>query len=89
MTIGYRWTLADNDGDGGVANDVEDVCRALTATLRDTYGQEDPETLARLLTGSWGPLRHTMLTDGTSATQTSGGRWQGSAGPITVELWCL
>jgi hypothetical protein len=100
MTVGYKWRLAGrelaggnkrvdgSDGDG-VADAVQDVSDALTAALRRTYGQGDPEVLARVLTGVWGPLRHTMLTDGVTATQTAGGSWKGSAGPITVELWCL
>lgn len=100
MTVGYKWRLAGRelaggnkrveacDGDG-VADAVQDVTDALTAALRRTYGREDPETLAKLLTAYWGPLRHTMQTDGVTATRSAGGRWRGSAGPISVELWCL
>lgn len=101
MSISYRWVIKGHEiahgvrgGDegcsgDGVAEDVEAVCTALTAAIRTHYGFRGPEALARVLTAYWGPLRHQALTDGVSATQKAGGHWKGSAGPITVELWCL
>lgn len=100
MSIGYTWRIAGRDlgggtclgttcGSEGVAKDVQAVSDALTAAIRCAYKGEDPETLARVLTAYWGPLRHTLLTDGVTATQTGGGTWTSTAGPITVKLWCL
>jgi hypothetical protein len=95
-SIGFTWRIAGHALGGGtcqdsegVAKDVQAVSDALTAAIRCTYGSEDPETLARVLTAYWGPLRHSLLTDGATATQESGGSWASTAGPITVKLWCL
>lgn len=100
MAISYKWVIAGRElahgqkGDApcdgeGVAEDVEAVSTALTRAIRLAYARENPETVARVLTAYWGPLRHRMLTDGVTATRSGGGHWQSSAGPISVELWCL
>jgi hypothetical protein len=98
-SIGYTWringwemaggTKPDTCSSDGVANTADDVSAAVTAAIRRTYGEERPEVLARVLTDYWGPLRHSLLTDGVTATQKAGGSWESSAGPITVKLWCL
>jgi hypothetical protein len=98
-SIGYTWRIAGREqasgtkphgcDSEGVARDVQAVSDALTRSIRLTYQGEDPETLARVLTTYWGPLRHQLLTDGVTATQESGGTWTSTAGPITVKLWCL
>lgn len=99
MSIGYTWRIGlevgqSSGADGrcdasGVAKDVESVSAAIADALRREYGHRGPDALARVLTAYWGPLRHSMLTDGVSATATPGGRWESSAGPISVTLWCL
>jgi hypothetical protein len=98
-SIGFEWRIAgrelagggcgDESSESGVSDCVDTISDSLTAALRRHYGSEDPEVLAGILMRSWGPLRHTMLTDGASATIKSGGTWRGSNGPITVRLWAL
>lgn len=92
MSIGYSWRLSGAHGiadSSGVADSVQDVSDGLTAALRAAYGSHGPEVLGKVLTASWGPLRHSLLTDGVSAIQQTGRRWQGSAPGISVEVWSL
>jgi hypothetical protein len=88
MVIGYEWRIASKVPTTGVAESVDAVCEALTASLRALLAPQAPEVQAGVLTRSWGPLRHSMLTDGVSALREAG-RWEGSAMGITVSLWAL
>jgi hypothetical protein len=97
-TIGYQWrikgrelaggTCRDSDG-SGVADCLDSVVEGVTGALRRHYQEEGPDVLANILYTFWGPLRHSVLTDGDSATRKSGGSWEGSAGPINVRIWAL
>jgi hypothetical protein len=98
-TIGYEWRIAgrelagggcgDESSESGVSECVDTISDGLTAALRRHYGSEAPDVLAGILTRSWGPLRHSLLTDGASATLKAGGSWRGVNGPISVRLWAL
>lgn len=93
MSLTYRYVVTgveptDCQGEG-VADDMEAVCTAVTAAIRRAFKESRPEVVARVLTAYWGPLRHQLLTDGVSATRSAGHRWSSSAGPISVEVWCL
>jgi hypothetical protein len=100
MSVGYGYVISgmemghgakgDQGCEGdGVADDVDAVCALVTRAIHRHYEHRGPDALARVLTAYWGPLRHQLLTTGVSATQSAAKRWEGSAGPITVKLWCL
>ena len=89
MSMGYRVTVAGAELGSGVASTVEDVCTAVTAALRGTYGESDPEVLAGVLTRSWGPLRHSVLTDGATAMAQGEREWTSSGAHLAVTLWSL
>jgi hypothetical protein len=93
-SIGYEWRirgheLAGGSCSSGVADCVDAVVEGLTGALRRHFEDERPEVFAQILTGFWGPLRHSIVTDGVSATKQPGGSWEGSAGPINVRIWAL
>jgi hypothetical protein len=94
--LGYTWRIAGREIAGGkcsegsgVADCVDAVAEGVDGALRRHYMPDGPEVLAQVLYAVWGPLRHSMVTDGTLATREKGGSWQGSNGPVSVRIWAL
>lgn len=92
MAIGYEWRLHGRELAGGgcadgVAQCVEDVADSVQGGLRRHFADK-PEVLAAVLTNVWGPLRHSMLTDGVTGLRDEKS-WTGSAPGLTVRLWRL
>lgn len=87
--LGYALRIDGQSAGEGVAKSHDDAVEAVDDALRRYYMPQGPEVLSAVLWGVWGPLRHSMATDGALATRSSGGSWEGSADMINVRIWAL
>jgi hypothetical protein len=78
------WVFEGKGGDRKAVADAEAACTALTAAVRDAYGDMPTDALVALL-GAVQGLRLPMVTDGRTAVE-HGDEWSAQAGGILVRL---